>query len=204
MARQLLYSCSWTRRRGLLVQEFGKATARRKKMSKERFKVLLVDDEREFVESLSERLQLRNLDAEVAYDGEQALQALAQGNEPDVMVLDLRMPGIDGIEVLRKVRKNHPEMRVVILTGHGTSQDEQEAKQLGAFEYMEKPVEIEHLDSTLRRAWRSLKQMKERVDYAWMAAGYSEAGQPGYAAEVMQELEKKQAQEGQEPFKKGK
>lgn len=178
-------------------------------MSKERFKVLLVDDEQEFVESLSERLQLRNLDAEVAYDGEQALQALAQGKEPDVMVLDLRMPGIDGIEVLRKVRQTHPEMRVVILTGHGTSQDEQEARKLGAFEYMEKPVQIEELDSTLRRAWRTLKRMKESMDHAWMAASFSNAGQTDYAAEVMQELEKKQSQEdkeseGKEFFKKEK
>ncbi len=172
-------------------------------MSKERFKVLLVDDEKEFVESLSERLQLRNLDADVAYDGEEALQALAEGKEPDVMVLDLRMPGIDGIEVLRKVRRDYPQMRVVILTGHGTQKDELEAKQLGAFEYMEKPVEIEQLDSTLRRAWRSLKQMKERIDYAWMAAGYSDAGQPGYAAEVMKEMEKKQAQKDKDPFKGG-
>ncbi|MFP4168411.1 MAG: response regulator [Desulfonatronovibrionaceae bacterium] len=164
-------------------------------MSKEKFKVLLVDDEKEFVESLSERLQLRNLDAEVAYDGEQALQALAEGKEPDVMVLDLRMPGIDGIDVLRRVRKTHPEMRVVILTGHGTSKDEEAAKQLGAFEYMEKPVEIEHLDSTLRRAWRSLKQMKERVDQAWMATSFAEAGQSDYAAEMMHELEKKHRSE---------
>ena len=159
-------------------------------MSKERFKVLLVDDEKEFVESLSERLQLRNLDADVAYDGEEALQSLAEGKEPDVMVLDLRMPGIDGMEVLRQVRRNHPEMRVVILTGHDTSEDVQEAKKLGAFEYMEKPVEIEKLDSTLRRAWKSLKQMKERIDSAWMAAGYSNAGQPGYAAEVMRDGKK--------------
>jgi len=66
-------------------------------MKKKKLKVLLVDDEKEFVESLSERLELRNLESDVAYDGEQALQALKEG-EPDVMVLDLRMPGIDGIE----------------------------------------------------------------------------------------------------------
>lgn len=163
-------------------------------MANEKFKVLLVDDEKEFVESLSERLQLRNLDAEVVYDGEQALEVLAHGDEPDVMVLDLRMPGIDGMEVLRRVRKTHPHMRVVILTGHGTDKDEVEAKTLGAFEYMQKPVDIEHLDSTLRRAWRSLKQMKERMDTVWMAAAFSEAGQSEYALELMEEMEKEQAE----------
>ena len=172
-------------------------------MAKEKFKVLLVDDEKEFVESLSERLQLRNLDAEVVYDGEQALDALAHGSDPDVMVLDLRMPGVDGMEVLRRVRKTHPNMRVVILTGHGTDKDELEAKHLGAFDYLEKPVDIEHLDSTLRRAWRSLKQMKERMDHAWMACAFSEAGQPDYALKVMEELEKKesQAQDKSDPLK---
>jgi DNA-binding NtrC family response regulator len=168
-------------------------------MAKEKFKVLLVDDEKEFVESLSERLQLRNLDAEVAYDGEQALAALAQG-EPDVMVLDLRMPGIDGMEVLRRVRKTHPHMRIVILTGHGTDKDEKEAKELGAFEYMQKPVDIDQLDSTLRRAWNSLKKMKERMDTAWMAAAFSEAGQTEYAAKVMEDLDKKGAEDDKAPL----
>jgi DNA-binding NtrC family response regulator len=168
-------------------------------MAKEKFKVLLVDDEKEFVESLSERLQLRNLDAEVVYDGEQALEALAHG-EPDVMVLDLRMPGIDGMEVLRRVRKTHPHMRIVILTGHGTDKDEKEAKELGAFEYMQKPVDIDQLDSTLRRAWNSLKKMKERMDTAWMAAAFSEAGQTDYAAKVMEDLEKKGAEEDKDPL----
>jgi DNA-binding NtrC family response regulator len=159
-------------------------------MTQEKIKVLLVDDEKEFVESLSERLQLRDLDADIAYNGEEALKALSEG-EPDVMVLDLRMPGIDGMEVLRKVSKSHPELRVVILTGHGTEKDEAEAKQLGAFEYMQKPVDIDDLDSTLRRAWKSLKQMKEHVDQAWMAAAYSEAGQSEYAADLMDELKDK-------------
>jgi DNA-binding NtrC family response regulator len=167
-------------------------------MAKERFKVLLVDDEKEFVESLSERLRLRDLDADVVYDGEQALEALAHGDEPDVMVLDLRMPGIDGMEVLRRVRKTHPHMRVVILTGHGTDVDEKEAAELGAFEYMQKPVDIDHLDSTLRRAWKSLKQMKNRMDQCWMAAAFSEAGQPDYAAEVMENMKKKEEEDARE------
>lgn len=166
-------------------------------MAKERFKVLLVDDEQEFVESLSERLRLRDLDAEVVYDGEQALQALARGDEPDVMVLDLRMPGIDGMEVLRRVSKTHPHLRVVILTGHGTALDKKEAEELGAFEYMQKPVDIEQLDSTLRRAWKSLKKMKERMDQAWMASTFAQAGQQDYAADIVEKMKKKDEEDDQ-------
>lgn len=158
-------------------------------MTKERFKVLLVDDEKEFVESLSERLQLRNLDADIAYNGEEALEALAHG-EHNVMVLDLRMPGIDGMEVLRRVRQTNPDMRVVILTGHGTDRDEAEALKLGAFEYMQKPVDIDKLDSTLHRAWQSFKDAVDYVDHAWMAAAYSTAGQQDMAREIMDELKK--------------
>ena len=119
-------------------------------MEKKKLKVLLVDDEKEFVESLSERLALRDLDADIAYDGEQALQAVKAG-EPDLMVLDLRMPGIDGIEVLRKVKKSHPNVQVVILTGHGTDKEEREAKKLGAFAYLKKPVDIDQLIGTLHK-----------------------------------------------------
>ena len=113
-------------------------------MKKEKLKVLLVDDEKEFVESLSERMALRDLKAEVAYDGEQALKAIKE-EEPDVMILDLRMPGIDGIEVLRKVKKDHPNLEVIILTGHGTDKDEQEARRLGATAFLKKPADLDQL-----------------------------------------------------------
>ena len=91
------------------------------------FKVLLVDDEQEFIETLSERLRMRELDTKLALDGEQALEAV-QDDEPDVMLLDLKMPGMDGMEVLRKVKKAYPGVQVVMLTGHGTDKDEEQAK----------------------------------------------------------------------------
>jgi DNA-binding NtrC family response regulator len=119
-------------------------------MKKEKLKVLLVDDEKEFVESLSERLELRNLEADVVFDGEQALEAIKEGKH-DVMVLDLRMPGIDGIEVLRRVKKRNPDVQVVVLTGHGTEKDEEQAKKLGAFAYLKKPVDIDHLIEALKK-----------------------------------------------------
>lgn len=117
-----------------------------------KFKVLLVDDEEEFVRALAERLQLRNFYAYVALNGEEALQTIEQ-EIPDVMVLDLRMPGIDGMEVLRRVKKTHPEIQVIILSGHGSKKDEEEAKQLGAFEFLQKPMKIEHLVKVLEEAY---------------------------------------------------
>ena len=156
-------------------------------MKKKKLKVLLVDDEKEFVESLSERMELRNLEPEIAYDGEQALQALKEG-EPDVMVLDLRMPGIDGIEVLRRVKKSHPDVQVVVLTGHGTDKEEKMAKKLGAFAYLKKPVDVDHLVGTLNKAWKRLKKSKKAMDSVIMAAAFAQAGEREMAREIMDEF----------------
>ena len=86
-------------------------------------KILLVDDEENFVRTISERLDLRDLTSHTAFNGEQALGYVGD-REPDVMVLDLRMPGIDGMEVLRQVRQNYPDIQVIIQTGHGNDLDE--------------------------------------------------------------------------------
>ena len=114
-------------------------------------KILLVDDEREFVQTLSERLLMRDMGSAVAYDGESALELIRE-DEPEVMILDLRMPGIDGIEVLRKVKTAHPEIEVIILTGHGSEADRETCMKLGAFAYLQKPVDIELLSETIRNA----------------------------------------------------
>jgi DNA-binding response OmpR family regulator len=119
----------------------------------DKFKVLLVDDEEEFVKSLSERLQLRDFDSYLAFDGEQAMQ-LVTDEVPDVMVLDLKMPGIDGMEVLRRVKKKFSWIQVIILTGHGSEKDEMEARSLGAFEYLQKPTDLDTLVGALKRAYR--------------------------------------------------
>ena len=114
-------------------------------------KVLLVDDELQFVETLSKRLLMREVGSAAVYDGERALHLLEE-EEPDVMILDLKMPGIDGISVLSRVKKSHPEMEVIILTGHGSKKEEEACMAMGAFAYLEKPVDIEHLAKTLRSA----------------------------------------------------
>lgn len=122
-------------------------------------KVLLVDDEREFVETLSERLIMRHMGSAVAYDGESALDLIKE-DEPEVMILDLKMPGIDGIEVLRRVKGTRPEIEVIILTGHGSEADRDVCMKLGAFAYLNKPVDIDILSDTLRRANEKIKQKK--------------------------------------------
>ena len=123
-------------------------------------RILLVDDEREFVQTLSERLLLRDMGSAIAYDGESALQ-IASEDEPDVMILDLKMPGIDGMEVLRRVKATQPEIEVIILTGHGNESDRETCMQLGAFAYLQKPVDIDILSETMKQA--NEKIMRRRV-----------------------------------------
>jgi two-component system response regulator CpxR len=119
-------------------------------------KVLLVDDEREFAQSLSERLQLRDLGSAVVFDGETAIEAVEE-EEPEVMVLDLKMPGLDGVEVLRRVRSEHPNVQVIVLTGHGSEETRRQCMELGACAYFEKPVDIEKLTAAMKEAYEKLK-----------------------------------------------
>ncbi|WP_321493761.1 response regulator [uncultured Desulfobacter sp.] len=123
-------------------------------------KVLLVDDEREFVQTLSERLQMRDVGSAIAYDGESALN-LVEADEPDVMILDLKMPGIDGIEVLKKVKTSRPDIEVIILTGHGSDADKEICIKLGAFAYLQKPVDIEELSRNLKAANEKIRQKQK-------------------------------------------
>jgi DNA-binding response OmpR family regulator len=143
-------------------------------------KVLLVDDEEEFVKALAERLKMRDLRSDTVLDGEEAL-SFVEDQEPDVMVLDLKMPGIDGMEVLRQVRKAYPKIQVIILTGHGTEKDEEEAKRLGAFEYLEKPVNLDVLVKKMKAAYR------RKMEDTMVAATFAEAGDFESAKKIMEE-----------------
>ena len=120
-------------------------------------KVLLVDDEKSFVQTLSKRLQNRAIHSTVACGGAEALIRVNQ-EEPDVMVLDLKMPGVDGIEVLRTVKANTPKTEVIILTAHGSEAEERLVYQMGAFAYLRKPVDIDELTETMKRAYLKVKQ----------------------------------------------
>ena len=104
-------------------------------------KVLLVDDEEEFCNMLSERLENRGLKVNAVQDGLQAVQQAEEQNF-DAIVLDLAMPGIDGLETLRRIKKRRPDMEIIMLTGHGTVKSGIEAMKLGAEDFLEKPVDM--------------------------------------------------------------
>jgi len=136
---------------------------------KKQIKVLLVDDEVEFVDTLGQRLRMRGLAVDIVYDGEQAL-SFVKKIEPDVIVLDLKMPGLYGIEVLKEVKKLKPNVQVIILTGHGTDKDEEQAKQLGGFDFMRKPADIDLLVAKIKEAFA------EKLERAMTAITFAEAG----------------------------
>jgi len=139
--------------------EFHKADIYRRQDFSMPSKILLVDDEREFVQTLSERLLMRDMGSAVAYDGESALEVVRE-DEPDVMILDLKMPGIDGIEVLRRVKATQPEIEIIILTGHGSEADKEVCMQLGAFAYLQKPVDVEELSATIKQANEKIQKSR--------------------------------------------
>lgn len=138
-------------------------------MSKKEIKVLLVDDEVEFVDTLGQRLKMRGLAVDIVYDGEQAL-SFVKKTEPDVIVLDLKMPGLHGIEVLKEVKKLKPNVQVIILTGHGTDKDDEEARKLGGFDFMRKPADIDLLVAKIKEAF------SEKVERAMTAVAFAEEG----------------------------
>ena len=112
--------------------------------------ILLVDDEREFVDTLAERITMRNFETIVAYSGEQAL-TMIESTAPQVMVmvLDLKMPGMGGIDVLSRVKTNHAEINVIVLTGHGDERDQALVMDMGASGYFQKPVDLDTLISKI-------------------------------------------------------
>jgi len=121
------------------------------------FKVLLVDDEEEFVTTLSERLELRGIQTRIASDGQNALR-LFEADLPHVVVLDVMMPGIGGLEVLQQIKAINSKVPVILLTGHGSKKEGVEGKRLGAFDYLMKPLNIEDL---IKRMLEALGTEKE-------------------------------------------
>ena len=108
-------------------------------------KILLVDDEENFVETLSERFSLKGFESQFVLNGKQALNLIHGGFLPDVVILDLKMPEIDGLETLRRIKKDYPSVQVIMLTGHGSHEDEVISRKMGAFDFFLKPVKFEKL-----------------------------------------------------------
>jgi DNA-binding NtrC family response regulator len=120
------------------------------------YRVLLVDDEEEFVSALSERLMLRGIEVESALNGEEALAIMVE-KEFEVVILDVMMPGLGGLEVLRQIKTTHPNTQVILLTGHGATREGIEGMRLGAFDYLIKPVDIEEMLEKMKEAARTVR-----------------------------------------------
>jgi DNA-binding NtrC family response regulator len=125
--------------------------------------VLLVDDEIPFVEALTKRLTRRELEILPAYSGEEALKKLAEHSTIEVVVLDVKMPGMDGIATLKEIRNKFPLVEVIMLTGHATVESAIEGMKLGAFDYLMKPSEIETLVAKVTEAAAKKRAHEEKI-----------------------------------------
>lgn len=133
----------------------------------DKIKLLIVDDEVKFLDSIAQRLELRGFDVTKASSGIAAVDAARRGKF-DLALLDLKMPGMDGIEVLGLLKKEHKYLEVVILTGHGSLDSAVECTKLGAFGYLPKPYELENLLDVLKQAFEARLKKKFEQDQARM------------------------------------
>ncbi len=126
-------------------------------------KLLLVDDEQAFVESISRRLSHRKFKVDSAFSGLEALDKLAQNSEIEVVILDVKMPGMDGIETLVEIKKVFPLVEVIMLTGHATVESAIEGMKRGAFDYLMKPCDIEALIDKVKEAGAKKRKHEEKI-----------------------------------------
>ena len=125
-------------------------------------RVLLVDDEKDYLEVLLRRLGKREVNVAGVSSGEEALQYV-QGRPIDVAVLDVKMPGMDGIAVLREIKKLNPLIEVIMLTGHASLEVALEGMRSGAFDYLMKPAEIDELLYKIQDAYRAKTIQEEKI-----------------------------------------
>lgn len=130
---------------------------------KKQIKLLIVDDEEKFLSATAERLGLRDFDVTTATEGNQAIKAAKKGKF-DMAILDLRMPGMDGMELLQILKKKHKFLEVIILTGYASIDSAVEATKLGAFSYLEKPYNFEKLLEVLKEAYETRLRKKFEHD----------------------------------------
>ena len=128
-----------------------------KSINSDPVRLLLIDDEKDFVNILSKRIKRRNIDVAKAFSGAEAIQAL-RGQEFDVAVLDLKMEDMDGIEVLKILKIMDPRLAVIMLTGHGSVEAAEQGMKLGAFDYLTKPCGFEELLEKIMGAYAHRKQ----------------------------------------------
>lgn len=125
-------------------------------------RILIVDDEQDFAEALSERLTIRDYDVTTAFTGQDAIAKIMQLNF-DIVILDVKMPGTNGIDVLKEIKNRKPLTEVIMLTGNATVETAIEGMRLGAFDYLMKPCETDDLISKINRAYEKKAEHEERI-----------------------------------------
>ena len=132
-------------------------------MNKDKINLLIVDDEEQFLSSISKSLEVRDFNVIAVNRGEKAIEA-ARSTPIDVALVDLKMPGIDGEETLKKLKAEHRWMEVIILTGHGTVDSAVECTKSGAYSYMQKPCDLDHLLEALKSAYKKRVMNKKKIE----------------------------------------
>jgi DNA-binding NtrC family response regulator len=128
--------------------------------------VMLVDDEAPFLETMTKRLAKRSLNVKTALSGQAALETLEKNPNIDVIILDVKMPGMDGIETLGKIKAGYPLAEVIMLTAHATVESAIEGMKLGAFDYLMKPCDLDQLMSKVQEATRKKRDHEEKIRVA--------------------------------------
>jgi signal transduction histidine kinase len=128
----------------------------------ENIRILLVDDEADFRSAIARRLSKRGISAEQAGSAEECLDFLKNSMPPDVIVSDVKMPGMNGLDLLRRIRQEYPNTEVILLTGHASPQDGVEGIKSGAFDYLTKPLEFEQLVSKITQAYEKIQRREEK------------------------------------------
>jgi len=128
--------------------------------------IMLVDDEVTFVETMAKRLAERNIEIITAFSAKECLEKLKTNQNLDVIILDIKMPGMDGIEALKEIKKLSPLTEVIMLTGHATIESGINGMKLGAYDFLMKPCDIEELALKIEEAAKKKRQQKEKINEA--------------------------------------
>ena len=148
-------------------------------------KILLVDDERQFADVLARRLAKRNFSVKLAHSGEDALTQLAADQDIEVVLLDAKMPGLDGIETLKRIKKKWPLVEVIMLTGHSSLGSAIDAIKIGAYDYLLKPIEIKRLISKIQPAARKKRHRDKLILEVYMTPYLTRREQEAQIARIL-------------------
>jgi DNA-binding NtrC family response regulator len=126
-------------------------------------KILLADDEKPFVETMTKRLKKRDIESVAAHDGKEALARLAEDDGIEVVILDIKMPVMDGMTALKEIKSKYPLVEVIMLTGHATVETGIDGMKMGAFDYLMKPCDMEQLVAKVKEAAERKRKQEQKI-----------------------------------------